>query len=74
MRIAGSVTPCLLELPDPLGHKALCDEDVAKKERAMMLSLIVLLGMGLLQDGDQKASERGFGNLGRLRSLDPLVL
>ena len=49
-------------------------EDVAKKERAMMLSLIVLLGMGLLQDGDQKASERGFGNLGRLRSLDPLVL
>jgi uncharacterized protein (TIGR03067 family) len=32
-------------------------EDVAKKELAMMLSLILLLGMGLTQDGDQKASE-----------------
>jgi uncharacterized protein (TIGR03067 family) len=32
-------------------------EDVAKKELAMMPSLIMLLGIGLLQDGDQKASE-----------------
>jgi len=32
-------------------------EEDAKKDLAIMLSLIVLLGLGLVQDGDRKPTE-----------------